>query len=37
MEKDQIFPRTCFVKDQNFRKKYIYKFLTIVEIIIYTL
>ena len=41
MEKDQIFPRTPFVNNQNFRKKYISKFLTItriiVEIIIYRL
>ena len=41
MEKDQIFPRTRFVNNQNFRKKYISKFLTItriiVEIIIYRL
>ena len=33
MEKDQIFPRTCFVNNENFRKKYIYKFLTITRII----
>ena len=41
MEKDQIFPRTRFVNNQTFRKKYISKFLTItsifVEIIIYRL
>jgi len=41
MEKDQIFPRTRFVNNQNFRKKYIFKFPTItmiiVEIIIYRL
>ena len=41
MEKDQIFPRTHFVNNQNFLKKYISKFLTItriiVEIIIYRL
>ena len=39
MEKDQIFPRTRFIKNKNFLKKYISKFLTItriiVEIIIY--
>ena len=41
MEKDQIFLRTCFVNNQNFRKKHISKFLTvtriIVEILIYRL
>ena len=41
MEKDQIFPRARFVKNKNFRKKYISKFLTItiiiVEIVIYRL
>ena len=41
MEKDQIFPRTRFVKNQDFRKKYISKFITItriiMEIIIYRL
>ena len=41
MEQDQIFPQTCFVNNQNFSKKYIFKFLTInkiiVEIIIYRL
>ena len=34
MEKDQIFPRTRFVNIQNFRKKYISKFLTITKIIV---
>ena len=29
MEKDQIFLRTRFVNNQNFRKKYISKFITI--------
>ena len=34
MENDQIFPRTRFVNNQNFRKKYISKFLTITRIIV---
>ena len=41
MEKVEIFPWTRFVNNQNFRKEYIYKFLTItliiVEIIIHKL
>ena len=41
MEKYQIFQWTRFVNNQNFRKKYVFKFLTItriiVEIIIYRL
>ena len=41
MEKDQIFPRMCFVNNLIFRKKYISEFLTItriiVEIVIYRL
>ena len=34
MEKDEIFPRTRFVNNQNFHKKYISKFLTITRIIV---
>ena len=37
MEKDLIFPRKRFVNNQNFRKKYIYKFLTITRIIVETI
>ena len=34
MEKDQVFPRTRFVNNQNLHKKYISKFLTITRIIV---
>ena len=34
MEKDQIFPRTRFAKNKDFRKKNISKFLTITRIIV---